>query len=457
MRKTLLLVFIHGFKGGDDTFEKFPDHLKTLISDALPNINVVDITYPRYETRGDLHDCVARFKEWLQNKVIDLEVAAGTPSPTIDPSVRTILIGHSMGGIVAAETLLSIARDEPVPFSHTPAHGRNNTTEQTNTASDPSTTNSNLGVPDPQQRPSSAPPRSNTTDTGTQQSSTPDTSSTPAFFFPYIQGILAFDTPYLGIHPGVVAHGAEAQYNTASAAVNAYNSATKFFGLGGAKSGAAGNNTSKSLPPAAANGGGGGWGRMALYAGGAAALAAVGSAAYYSRDHISSGWNWVGSHLAFVGCLARGAELAQRVEAVVKLSEQHAIGFADFYTKLGKKEGETKVAGQILGEERTFCVVPKEAKRTEGGSPAKKRKTIEEKRAMKGNWIEAVNTVSEDEITAHRAMFTPRDHPGYYSMSDRARSLVVAWVDKAWYESSRDEEEEGEEEQYEPETEADAV
>lgn len=33
----------------------------------------------------------------LQNKVIDLEVEARTCSPSIDPSVRTILIGHSMG------------------------------------------------------------------------------------------------------------------------------------------------------------------------------------------------------------------------------------------------------------------------------------------------------------------------------------------------------------------------
>jgi hypothetical protein len=36
----------------------------------------------------------------LQDKVIDLEVAAGTPSPTVDPSVRTVLIGHSMGYVM---------------------------------------------------------------------------------------------------------------------------------------------------------------------------------------------------------------------------------------------------------------------------------------------------------------------------------------------------------------------
>jgi len=97
MRRTLLLCFIHGFKGGDETFRTFPSHVKALLQHALPKVTVLTITYPQFETRGDLHECVGRFKEWLQNKVIDLEVANSTPSPTVDPSVRTILVGHSMG------------------------------------------------------------------------------------------------------------------------------------------------------------------------------------------------------------------------------------------------------------------------------------------------------------------------------------------------------------------------
>src|ERR1700734_881877 len=92
----------------------------------------------------------------LLEKAIDIEVANLTPSPTVDPSVRTILIGHSMGGIVAADTLIAITSDTPIDAS---------------TLSTESAINS--------------------------------------FMFPYIQGILAFDTPYLGISPGVVAHGAE--------------------------------------------------------------------------------------------------------------------------------------------------------------------------------------------------------------------------------------------------------
>jgi pimeloyl-ACP methyl ester carboxylesterase len=129
MKKTLLLCFIHGFKGDDNTFGEFPANLKTLVAGALPKVNVQAIVYPRFETRGDLGECVARFRDWyvdvhiiitfgfglgeclliyvsrLLEKVIDIEVTSHTPSPTIDPSVHVILIGHSMGGIVAADAI----------------------------------------------------------------------------------------------------------------------------------------------------------------------------------------------------------------------------------------------------------------------------------------------------------------------------------------------------------------
>lgn len=64
IQKTILLVFIHGFKGNDHTFQNFPQDLRALIAHTLPQLNVVSIVYPQYETKGDLKECVARFKEW---------------------------------------------------------------------------------------------------------------------------------------------------------------------------------------------------------------------------------------------------------------------------------------------------------------------------------------------------------------------------------------------------------
>jgi fluoride ion exporter CrcB/FEX len=64
MEKRLLLVFVHGFKGGDTTFAGFPQDLTTVLSHSLPHLRVLHAVYPRFETRGDLGLCVAAFKEW---------------------------------------------------------------------------------------------------------------------------------------------------------------------------------------------------------------------------------------------------------------------------------------------------------------------------------------------------------------------------------------------------------
>lgn len=89
MKKTLLLCFIHGFQvvtphfnllcvvaataddyatqGGEDTFGpdyQFTKHLRRLVAHALPKVNVEVLVYPKYETRGDLGQCVSRFRDW---------------------------------------------------------------------------------------------------------------------------------------------------------------------------------------------------------------------------------------------------------------------------------------------------------------------------------------------------------------------------------------------------------
>ena len=46
------------------TPKHFQDHLRARVSHALPDITVKCVTYPKFETRGDLKDCVERFREW---------------------------------------------------------------------------------------------------------------------------------------------------------------------------------------------------------------------------------------------------------------------------------------------------------------------------------------------------------------------------------------------------------
>ncbi|KAI4137321.1 MAG: hypothetical protein LQ341_005192, partial [Variospora aurantia] len=404
MRRTLLLCFIHGFKGDDNTFGGFPEHLRALVSHALPKITVKAVTYPQFETRGDLAECVSRFREWLvlddafvrpllQNVVIDLEVSAGTPSPTVDPSVRTILVGHSMGGLVAAETLLHILSDEPIaPIKPAPdtapssaAHTNSSSTSTSHPTTNPSMTkHSDLLTSEPH-----------------------------AFMFPYVQGILAFDTPYLGLSPSLIAHGAESHYRSASSAYSAIADIAGTFGWGASTNSVPGakqrSQPQAALPAApehakdvlsasmtASNDDAAAtptWqrlGKYAMFAGAAGAVAAGGAAAYLKKDALSSGWSWVGSHLEFVGCLMRGEELKIRLDRVVALEKEKGVGFADLYTVLGKAAAANGGAG---GERRTFCNVPKSKK-------------------IGAYWFAEVNDKAREETGAHMSMFTPKENPG---------------------------------------------
>ncbi|KAF3048487.1 hypothetical protein E8E11_009552 [Didymella keratinophila] len=381
MRKTILLCFIHGFKGGDDTFGTFPSHLKALLQHALPKVTVLSITYPKYETRGDLHECVGRFKEWLQNKVIDLEVANSTPSPTVDPSVRTILVGHSMGGIVAAETLLSIIAEQPVPSLQ----------------------------------------NSQTKDGGGQ----PALGEKSTLMFPYVQGVLAFDTPFLGIAPGVVAHGAEKHWNTASSAYAAYNNLAGAFGWG-QKDSPATVEPSRRLPAPNSTGDAASaplwqrYGKVAMFAGAAGAIAAGGAAAYMKKDQITQGFTWATSHLEFVGSLARPEEMKKRLASIISLSKEHSIGFANIYTTLGHavdtaQKGDSWT-GKVAGRDRTFCNLPKGSTRN--------------------YFIPAGNDKLEMETLAHMGMFNARSNPGYYTLSETAKEQIIDWAENTWYKES---------------------
>lgn len=351
--------------------------------------------------------------------VIDLEVSAGTPSPTIDPSVHTVLVGHSMGGLVAAETLLHIIADEPIPPASTSPSDLPPSPAAHTTLSSNST---------------STVPRGSTED------------SPNAFMFPYIQGVLAFDTPYLGLSPSLIAYGAESQYRSASSAYSALSDIAGVFGYGAsmnqknnvspkqrqpraglppgpehakdmlsASIAASNNDTDAAATPS--------WqrlGKYAMFAGAAGAVAAGGAAAYLKADTLTSGWNWVSSHLEFVGCLMRGEELKSRLDRIITLEKEKGVGFADLYTVLGRgAAGGSNGKALGGGTARTFCNVPRT------------------KKFRDGYWWPEVNEKAKEETGAHMSMFIPKENPGYYTMGDRAKNLVTGWVERAgWGNSS---------------------
>ncbi|OCT52330.1 hypothetical protein CLCR_08300 [Cladophialophora carrionii] len=137
-RRTLLIIYIHGFLGTETSFQSFPTHVHARLTAALAETHVVYTKiYPRYKSRKNISFARDDFSNWLR--------------PHESSRTDIILVGHSLGGILAAEVALI---------------------------------------------PSSSPVGSN------------------ELFQHRILGLVAFDTPFLGMHPGVVGTGIASLFRT---------------------------------------------------------------------------------------------------------------------------------------------------------------------------------------------------------------------------------------------------
>ncbi|OIW29905.1 hypothetical protein CONLIGDRAFT_543503, partial [Coniochaeta ligniaria NRRL 30616] len=92
-RRTLLIVYIHGFMGNDSSFRSFPAHVHSYLKETLQETHVVHSKiYPRYKTYKAIDVARDNFSKWLE--------------PHESPKTDIVLIGHSMGGLLAADIVL---------------------------------------------------------------------------------------------------------------------------------------------------------------------------------------------------------------------------------------------------------------------------------------------------------------------------------------------------------------
>ncbi|KAL4721994.1 cofilin [Fusarium chlamydosporum] len=381
MPRTLLLCFIHGFKGTDNTFHEFPYDLKKAVAKELPDDKVESVVYPKYETSGELAQASEGFLEWLKERVMDIrKKKCEKPWPPHDRDVGVVLVAHSMGGFVAADSLF-LAINE----------------------------------------------RANNGDEND-------------LLFPLIQGILTFDTPYNGLARSMFVYGAFSNYQKVNSVFNVMTAisaaAPASLARLSARRAATSAVTASTRGPQWKT-----WQLVAVKTGTVGAIAAGGVAAYMNREAIIQGMKsvkninkesvaegyrqgmdalgqglayinrgnvgksfaWLSDHVTFVGALLRQKELNRRLERIGALK---GVGMHDFYCSLGENG---YWSGGYFVPERTFCAVPEES---HSAFPIFER---------------CVMLKADDEVEAHMTMFKPEKHRGYEEMTDKSAELVKEW------------------------------
>ena len=244
-------------------------------------------------------------------------------------NLTIILIGHSMGGIIATESILSSLSNNTEPAT--------------------------------------------------------------VSILPFIEGVLSFDTPYLGIAPSVLAHGIDVSYQFAH---DLYKQPMD------AKAGMDG-------------GGGHAWKQWVISALGGLFVA---GSVYFAKDPLRSGLKEVSSHLVFVESLARRVELKSRFKDMVKAAQVHRLGFVNLFVVLGQWSGSDTVGVMekiARGEMRSFCEVP-------------------QAKSLMTPFLPVQTGNASNEIEAHMSIFDrEKDSDSSYEyLLARSASLINSWVQR---------------------------
>lgn len=260
--------------------------------------------------------------------------------------------------------------------------------------------------------------------------------------FPFIQGILTFDTPFNGLARSMFVYGAFSNYQKVS---SVFNVMTALSAAPVAFSRLAFTRAASRLPSASRSVAGvpgwKAWQMVAVRTGTVGAIAAGGVAAYVHREKILDGlrgvrnlnrqsvkegyhqgvdtlsqglayinrgnvgrsFAYLSDHFTFIGALMKQQELSRRLERMAAL---RGVGIHDFYVSLG----ENGVwSGGYFVPERTFCAVP---------DPDHQAYHLFTRQVVKK---------VKDEVEAHVSMFEPEKNESYNSMVEEASNLVVGW------------------------------
>ncbi|KAF7560554.1 hypothetical protein G7046_g3596 [Stylonectria norvegica] len=366
--------------GTDDTFHEFPNDLKKEVAKLLPDNQVESVIYPKYETKGELAQASEAFLEWLKERVMEIrKTSSEKPWPPSDRDVGVILVAHSMGGFVAADSLFLTLNEKAA--------------------------NSNQ----------------------------------EAIIFPLIQGILTFDTPYNGLARSMFVYGAFSNYQKVNSVFNTMTvlaaAAPASLARLSARTAATRSVVAASTPQWKA------WQLVAVKTGTVGAIAAGGVAAYKNREAIMEGMRtvknlnkqsvvegyrqsidalgqglayinrgnvgksfaWLSDHFTFVGALLKQKELNRRLE---RMGALQGVGIHDFFCSLGENG---YWSGGYFVPERTFCAIP------------------EESHSAYGIFSRRVMPKAADEVEAHLNLFRPEKHQGYKDMTEKSSILIKSW------------------------------
>ena len=349
-----------------------------MLSATYPSLSVETLIYPTYDTRGSLTVAVDNFVEWLISTTVHfeskplLDEKTGAPRDPKETgrgggagSVKIGLCGHSMGGIIAAESTLNIAKEGGSMAS---AGGK---------------------------------------------------------LWPRIMSVIAYDTPYLGVHPGVFKNSFEKYGGYIRTATDLGSTLAPFgaalgatlFGSSAA-SAASGKNersaTSKSSSTST-------WAWAAGAAVAALGAGAAGAGIYANRSTLGQSYTWVSDHLAFVGNLWDTKNGSKRLEEIVQLPQ---VLFHCYYTRLSAKRSRQQ------GQERTFCILPKaDSKAATSFTPAPNMVSDPRCRSAvirnaDSKMITSPLQLAADEVEAHVGIFNARANDDYYRMGQETARLI---------------------------------